>query len=194
MAYRPPTGLAFKQGDILAGVRTFSLVSLDDEDRPTGELRRFSHSVIVTQDCDLEQDYSARFPDGEREVSPDKQLFGVTLCGAYPKDTLKAGKHRDQAKQFGSKEWKPVAQNKEPRYQYLGNIPGLGEPLVADFKDYFMVPCSFLYDELWAQRVLRLVEMESPYKEHLLQRFAWYLMRVGLPTDFADLPNIEGMK
>ena len=101
------------------------------------------------------------------------------------------GKHRPESKSFNHKEWKPVERNQDPRYEYVGLVPGVGKCLVVDFKDFFMVPCEFLYSELAVGSVKRLAEMESPYKEHLLQRFAWYLMRVGLPVDFHQLPAPE---
>lgn len=188
MAYTVPTGNAYRQGDILANVRTFSLDNFAEGGTPEGTVYEYSNSIIVTQDCDLEQDYTARFPEANQSVSPDKLLFGITLCGAYPEDVLKAGKHRPRAKEFGRKEWKPVIQNLDPRYQYLGYVPPAGGRLVVDFKDYFMVPSAFLYNEMEAGRVTRICEMKSPWKEHLLQRFAWYLMRVGLPIEFEKLP------
>ena len=187
MAYREPTGYALQQGDVLANVRAYSMEALGDDGIPLGVLREFTHSVIVTQECDLEQDYAARFPEWGRPVSPDKLLFGVILCGAYDEDELKSGQHRQQAKKFGKREWKPVKQNQDPRYQYLGYVPVANHILVVDFKDFFMVPCEFLYNELASGKVVRVSEMDIPYKQHLLQRFAWYLMRVGLPVDFENL-------
>ena len=189
MAYHQPSGHALRQGDILANVRVFKMRSLEAADAPAGVLQTYGYSIVVTQDCDLDQDHCARFPAEGTSQSPDKQLFGVLMCGVYPENTLMAGKHRERAKTFSrNKEWKPVTQNQDPRYQYLGFVPAARQVLVADFKDYFLVPCDFLYEEMDQGRVARLSEMKSPYKEHVLQRFAWYLMRVGLPVDFAMLP------
>jgi hypothetical protein len=187
MAYGTPEGIAIRQGDVLAGVRMFSLTNLSNPDSPEGVLTQYEYSVVLTQDCDLEQDFRARFAEGDESNSPDKLLYGVLLCSVHPEGKLKSGQHRAGAKQFGRNEWKPVVKNQDPRYQYLGT-PTVGtEPWVVDFKSYFMVPCDFLYGELKQGAVKRAVEMKSPYKEHLLQRFAWYLMRVGLPVDFDQL-------
>lgn len=187
MAYQEPSGSRLEQGEVLADVRSFSLREIREDDIPVGDMRTFSYAVIVTQDCDLEQDHTARFPQGGRDVAPDKLLFGVTLCGAYEDKLVKAGLHRGQAKKFGRSEWKAVIKNQDPRYQFLGFVPGAGKILVVDFKDYFMAPCGFLYNEVNSKNVSRVAQMDSPYKEHLLQRFAWYLMRVGLPVDFEYL-------
>lgn len=188
MAFRIPEGRALRQGDLISNARAFEIRSMDG-DKPAGIVRTYGLSVIVTQDCDLEQDYKARFPTSGTDTNPDKLLFGILLCGVHEEATLKAGMHRPNAQKFGSKEWRPVEQNQSPRYQYFGWVPPLGKQLVADFKDSFMVPCDFLYAELDAHSAQRAVQMDSPYKEHLLQRFAWYLMRVGLPIDFHMLPS-----
>ncbi|MBN2496532.1 MAG: hypothetical protein JXR96_18205 [Deltaproteobacteria bacterium] len=103
---------------------------------------------------------------------------------------MKAGRHRISSKTFSRQEWKAVKKNQDPRYQYLGAIPGLPTKMVVDFKDFFMVPCELIYREIENGSVTRAVEMNSPYKEHVLQRFAWYLMRVGLPKDFDQLIEV----
>jgi hypothetical protein len=181
MGYQAPQGRAIRQGDLLSNVRSFQLTHFDGA-TPHGVARTYTHAVVVTQDCDLEQDYGARF--GDQQVSDDKKLFGVLLCGAYEEAAIKAGTHRAGAKKFGRQEWKPVTQNKEPRYQYLGFVRDTDAVLVADFKDYFMVPCDYLYGLLDEGTSARVAELGSPWRDHLLQRFAGYLMRIGLPTDF----------
>lgn len=193
MAYRDPAGNGLRQSDLLAGVTAFALSKLDDPERPEGTLLSYRYSVVVTQDCDLEQDYKVRFPEGEEpSVSTDKMLFGVLLCGAYDAEKVRAGSHREQAQKFNAKEWKAVERNQDPRYEFIGAVPGEGLSLVVDFKDYFMVPCRLLYAQLAAGSVKRVKEMDSPYREHVLQRFAWYLMRVGLPVDFHRLTTPDG--
>lgn len=190
MAYATPSGIALRQGDVVASIRTFALADLTNPLQPQGKIREYGFTLVVTQDCDLDQDYKARFQtDQGVTVSPDKLLFGVLACGAYPEDTLKAGTHRAQAKRFSREEWKAVKQNRDPRYQFLGYVPTADAVLVADFKDFFMVPCDFLYRELQSQAIRRIAEMDTPYREHTMQRFCWYMMRVGLPTDFEYLPG-----
>ena len=78
----------------------------------------------------------------------DKRLFGALLCGVYEEGEVKGGRYREGAVQLGSKEWKSVQQNMSPRYQYLGYVPGPDCMLVVDFKDYFFLPVSYLYEEI----------------------------------------------
>src|SRR3989442_2935496 len=177
MAYSEPVGETLRQGDILAGVRAFYLDSVA-EGTARGELRTFSFSVIVTQDCDLEQDYAARYPVEQPSATPDKLLFGILLCGVYHDALVRAGRHRPAAQQFARKEWGFLEANRDPRFQHLGPVCAVGRPLVADFKDSFMVQSNYLYDEIRLGTVRRVTAMDSPYKEHLLQRFASYMMRV----------------
>ena len=106
-------------------------------------------------------------------------------------DEVKAGTYRKDAKKFASREWKPVYHNQDPRYQYLGYIPKIGGCFVADFKTLFMVPAGYLYDQLNINTIQRVVAMDTPYKEYVVQRFAGYLMRIGLPVDFDRLPQPE---
>ncbi len=190
MAYLPPLGRALRQGDLLSNVRAFALQGFDAKGVPSGVIRTYTTCVVVTQDCDLEQDYGARFPGDGEAVAEDKLLFGILLCGVYEEQQVRAGTHRGAAKHFSSKEWKPVIKNQDPRYQYLGHVEVANSCFVADFKDYFMVPSDFLYGQLDSDDVGRVAEMDSPWKEHLLQRFAWYLMRVGLPLNFDELKTL----
>jgi hypothetical protein len=182
MPYRSPQGDILRQSDILHNISTFVVTEIKD-DQPRGELLKRTYSIVLTQDCDLEQDYKARF-DGN--VKEDKMLFGVLLCGVYPEASVKAGTHREGAQSYGSKEWKPLERGGEPRYQHLGYVPQAGLTLVADFKDFFIVPGDYLYSSLKdiANPTCRLAEINTPYREYIMQRFAWYIMRIGLPTQF----------
>lgn len=191
MAYSLPVGEALQQSDILANVRTFELSGFNGN-VPMGIVHDFGYAVVVTQACDLEQDFKARFPPSSGStVSQDKLLFSIMLCGAYRADAVKAGLHRQGAVKISSKIWSVIERNGEPRYQYLGHVPMLGESLIADFKDYFFVSCDYLYDQIRARprHTRRVASMEAPYREQVLQRFTNYIGRVGLPHDFGRLPT-----
>jgi len=175
-----------QQADLLSGVRAFQLDSFDGE-QPVGRVHHYDHAVVMSQDCDLEQDFDARSSVGGAGNTADKLLFSVILCGAYTATSLKAGRHREGAAAFGSKEWKPIVQNKQPRYQYLGHVPGISEPLVVDFKDYFFVPGEFIYGEMRHGRATRISNVREPWRDQILQRFGFYLIRVGLPREFGEL-------
>lgn len=188
MAYSAPSSRGLRQADILQNVETFQLSEMDGE-TPKGRVLTYEYSLVLTQDCDLEQDYATRFPPDGEEGSEDKLLFGIILCGAYTREKIKGGTHRNGAVRLGSREWKLVASNREPRYQYLGYVPQAGAELVADFKDFFVVSGEYVYQCLEDGKATRLAEMADPYRQHALQRFATYLMRVGLPVNFQQLPG-----
>lgn len=193
MPYSAPNGQRLRQGDILGEVRAFELTAFVDG-QPTGPLREYSHAIVVTQDCDLEQDYDTRFSRVKRSNTGDKLLFSVILCGVYEEDAAKAGRHREGAATYSRVEWKQIVQNKQPRYQFLGYVPEVGKKLVADFKDFFFVPCSYLYDSIATGSTRRLSSMKEPWRDQVLQRFAFFLMRIGLPTDFHELEGPGEMK
>lgn len=172
-----------QQGDILGPLQAFELTTLTDG-VPSGTLRQYNYAVVLSQDCDLEQDYNSR---QETQENLDKHLFGVLLCGAYEADEVRGGQYRPGATQLGGKEWKAVHQNTSPRYQYLGYVPGPNCILVADFKDYFFVPVTYLYEQINQGQIVRMVSMDSPWRDHLLQRFGFYMIRIGLPKDFNAL-------
>ena len=148
---------------------------------PEPELETISHPycIVVSQDCDLDQDFRNR-QNGGTAISA---LPNVLLCEVSSSAELKG------AVPAGRDIWKRIIQNKDERYQYLRAVPaaqdaaGLGLPdLGIDFRRYFTVPSDELYEQftLGAQRRARLV---SPYKEHFMTRFGHFVARVGLPSD-----------
>ena len=184
--YFSSTEERLQQADLLRGVRAFQLNSFNG-DQPIGRVHHYDHAVVMSQDCDLEQDFKARSVVDGTGNTADKLLFSVILCGAYTEASLKAGRHRTGAAAFSGKEWKPVTQNKQPRYQYLGHVPGISDPLVVDFKDYFFVPGEFIYAELQEKRATRISNVREPWRDQILQRFGFYLIRVGLPLEFSQV-------
>ncbi|MDI7269831.1 MAG: hypothetical protein QME96_17715, partial [Myxococcota bacterium] len=149
-------------------------------------------AVVVTQDCDLEWDFNAR--QQPPTAGHDKLLYEVLMCGVHEEDRFLSGQYRDGAVPLAKKQspWSIVRQNREPRFQYLGCLPfGSSQPtnVVADFKDFFSVPCEYLYKMLTAEApaVKRVASLREVYREHLLQRFGWFLTRIGLQKDFHEL-------
>ena len=187
MAFSEPKGEALRQGDLIGSLRAYEVTRLEGEPaKPSGLLHTYQHAIVLTQDCDLEQDFGARFSEAVRE---DKLLQAVVLCGVHEYELVRAGTYRPGASRIRSDAAKIVRQNREPRYQYLGFVPQVGKCLVVDFKDFFALPCRLLYDELKSEGApaCRLASINSPYKEHIAQRYAWYSSRIGLPKNFDEL-------
>lgn len=185
----PDSSYPLRQGEFLTKV-TLGRQTLETlgSSQPEFSFQTFVHSVILSQDCDLEQDHRVRFPAGQKPS--DKLLSQVLLAELYPAEQIfgivkTAG---------GNKAWDRVRQNNDPRYHFLEGVPfsadrineGLPE-LVMDFKRFFTVPIDELYQRIDLTHTVRRCVMVSPYLEHLSDRFAYYLSRIGLPIDHFSL-------
>jgi hypothetical protein len=142
--------------------------------------------VVLTQDCDLEQD--ARYRGRQQKVpnNQDKKLFSVLVAPLYNAEHVFSGEHLAELGLTMSPinkratEGKHLMQNGRPRYHYLdfpANIQIV--PSIADFKHYFSVSITYLDKIRPKNFVCRLSEL---FREDLSQRFAAYLARIGLPT------------
>jgi hypothetical protein len=141
--------------------------------------------VVLTQDCDLEQDAKHKTKGMKVPSNDDKRLFSVLLVPLYNAEHVFQGTHLvelnmtmtpiNKSKTPGT----TLMQNERPRYHYLEfpeEIPIV--PQIADFKHYFSVHLNYLQSLRTKQFVCRLSEL---FREDLSQRFASYLARVGLP-------------
>lgn len=164
--------------EILSGVMQHRQ-SLQSLRGPEPELETIVHPqcIVISQDCDLEQDFRAR-QDGKPSPLPSVILCEVSSAATL-RGTVPAGKDI----------WKRIIQNKDERYQFLRavtapqdaaneGLPQLG----IDFRRCFSIPTDELYEQfnLGARRRCRLL---SPFKEHLMNRLAHFMARVGLPYD-----------
>lgn len=185
--YRPSTadGRVY-QGEILQNVIQIkpSIESIQNNEEGVLEVFPMPHELVIvmSQDCDLEQDYK------RRQAGEVGTLSNVLLCDAYPAEILRANVHAQD--QLGSKDWKKrIAQNQNERFHYLQKVePGLdlqGQGLTAialDFKIYFTIPTDELYARL-PLGIRRKCILTSPYVEHLAHRFFKFQSRVALPRD-----------
>ena len=78
-----------------------------------------------------------------------------------------------------------VKQGAMPNFHLLNIDPsnGIDDFLLVDFRNVYAIHIDFLTEHIKNSQWVRL---NSPYKEHLSQAFARYLMRVGLPMDFRN--------
>jgi hypothetical protein len=105
---------AFRQGEILSAVVQTRL-DLATLDTPTEGYVRVRHpfTVILTQDCDLEQDFSAR----RGHVAADKQIPGILFCEVATAEDLYGF-----VKQTNRKLWDRIRINKDERYHFLQKV------------------------------------------------------------------------
>lgn len=178
--YVPSSSGALRQGEILASLvqpRLRQDTLFDDELVIVFE--QHPYAIVVSQDCDLDQDYKSRQGQG----NSDKLLPSVLFCQMTTAQELRG------RTELNSTIWAQVKINKHERYQFFQKVvpeqdalrQGLPE-LGVDFKRYFTLPTDEVYQRLRseAQRRCRLV---SPYLEHFSARFAYYQFRVALPQD-----------
>ncbi len=173
----PTLDACLRQGEIVSGLIRFTLDPTKiGESEPSVERVVYPYAVVMSQACDLEQDFR-----GRQDCKP--QLPDVLFCQLPTAEVLKAGCG-------GSEIWRRVKQNKDERYHFLEKIPldcdltGAGIPeLGIDFKRYFTLPTAEVYQWIKRGDTQRRSVICSPYLEHLSSRFAYFLSRVGLPHD-----------
>lgn len=174
----PDIGTCLCQGEILSGVIRYPLdLTTIGDPEPTAKKVDHPFALVLTQACDLTQDFIAR------QNNQPHQLPDVLFCQLPTASELKTP-------ELNSKIWDRVKKNKDERYHFLEMIQpdsdraGLGLPeLGVDFKRYFTIPTVEVYRWLDLGITRRRSVICTPYLEHLSSRFAYFLSRVGLPHD-----------
>lgn len=171
----------FRQGDVLRDVNLVAWAEVKDGELIVSELT-VPYCVVLTQECDLEQDYTNRNTPEKYARSQDKILPSILLCPAFPAELLRAGTHLPDVtmEKFNSADWRRLAQNNNYRYHFLPEHADAQVPdLVLDFKRYFTVPREIAYRDSF-KKAWR-ISLADLFREHLSSRFAHYLSRIGLP-------------
>ena len=143
--------------------------------------------MVLTQSCDLQQDYNAREKiEKEEKGNHDKFLISVIVVPLYNFDDFMQGQHLSQLGYEmtnhggnSAKARKRFINNENKRYHYL-RFPEQTTLVdsIIDFKHYFTVTLENLkeaYDERY------VCSVEILYRELILQRFSNFLSRIGLP-------------
>ena len=143
----------------------------------------FPYVIVLTQDCDLEQDSKIRYTKISAPTQ-DKLILSVLVAPLYNVEQVYIGEHLDQLgikMQMISKTKTPgqyLRINEIPRYHYIEFPEEVAiSPSVIDFKHYFSVNVEYLRG-----KKSDLVCRVSPlYREDISHRFASFLSRIGLP-------------
>lgn len=183
--YRKNESNRILQGDILNNVK----IPIYD-----GQLKiiESGHLVILTQDCDLNQDYNSHEDileiDANKDISSfyNKMLPSILLCPAYPADQLREGIHLQFLDMPMSKiskpsrtPWKNILKNETPRYHFLEQCDAFGiSDMVLDFKRHYSLSRDYLYS-IYNQ--CYCISLNELYREDLSNRFYNYHSRIGLP-------------
>ncbi|MBU0508562.1 hypothetical protein KKH27_06995 [bacterium] len=147
---------------------------------------------VLTQDCDLEQDYLFRW-SGEPKETQDKWLLSVMVAPLYNAEHVYVGDHLTELSmkmQMMTPENKKRLKNNDiPRYHYLEFHAAT--PIVAsviDFKHYFAVDGRYLRHY---QKQKFVCSISPLYRECISQRFASFLSRIGLPETHSSAPVVS---
>ncbi len=196
-----PSRERLHQGEILAGlVRVRQSLDTIGTDHVRTEEIIYPYVIVLTQDCDLSQDASARAVEADASRNPlllddpeyrkrherasKYKIDNVVCCTAIATSDLKplAAQQKDL--------WKRVTQNLDPRFQCLEAVPpdqdsaGQGIPtLGCDFKWFFTVPTDEVYKRIQFGQIARRTYLITPYAEHLLHRFCNFQARIPLPEN-----------
>lgn len=176
-------GARISQGDIYKDVE---FIEYAIEKKGVIEISKitFPFVVVLTQDCDLSQDYKVRWARKEPS-NHDKKLISVIVAPLYNVEHVYTGEHlselnMDMAEiKKGRTPGNNLRQNQTPRYHYLEFPPNV--PIVSsviDFKHYFTVNVEYLKKHKKENFVCQIGPL---YREDVSQRFSSYLSRIGLP-------------
>lgn len=140
-------------------------------------------AIVLTQGCDLEQDYHASQDGG----NVNNKIPAVLFCDAIEASVLSARVHNERI-------WSQIKSNSHERYHFFQAVEqgfdacGQGLPeMGVDFKRYFTVPTTEVYYRIRRGEALRRCCLESPYLEHFCRRFANFLSRIALPIGHVSI-------
>lgn len=175
----PASPACLNQGEIISDLVKFHMAPNVpfSETEPSVVSVKFDLAIVMSQACDLEQDFRSRQSGGS-------QVPEVLFCQLRTAAELKATLGSN------SRLWDRIKINKDERYHFFESISpdcdqlskGLTE-LGVDFKRYFTIPTEELYEWISLGRTRRRSVLNSPYLEHLSSRFVYFMSRVALPRD-----------
>lgn len=180
-----------RQGEILSNLKQFKLnIESLRSGKPLAEPIIHPFAVVITQDCDCEQDFKTR----KQGIISNATIPSILFCEVIDAGLLR---NRDKGKSnvdINSKVWEQIKKNKNERYHFLEAIPeksdllGEGLPeLALDFKRYFTIPTDEVYYRIKIGEASRRCQLISPYLEHLSTRFNYFQSRVALPEDYTSI-------
>lgn len=172
------------QGDIIRDVEYIERVIEHDGVLEISKIV-FPFVIVLTQDCDLEQDHTFRTMG---KSTQDKWLISVLVAPLYNALHVFNGEHLSSVGIASQKinrkktEGHLLQRNQSPRYHFLEfpqEVPVVSS--VIDFKHYFSVPVPYLVEQKVSGFVCSVSEL---YREDISHRFSAFLSRIGLPEMF----------
>ena len=189
--YAPSVDGALRQGEILTNLKQFKLnIESLRLGKPLAEPIIHPFAIIMTQDCDCEQDFKPRKDGTISNATIPSMLFCEVVMAEDLRNRDKGGKTID----INSTVWGQVRINKNERYHFLEAIPNTADAsgeelpeLALDFKRYFTIPTEEVYYRIEIGEAKRRCRLISPYLEHLTSRFNYFQSRIALPEDHTSI-------
>ena len=178
------------QGDIFKNIEINVGIKIVDGVLDLKKIK-FPYAVVMTQDCDLEQDFNNRETSDENQRN---RIISILICPAFSSDDVKGGVHFEEinikCKKLNSGLWNPIKKNKDKRYYFLDegefNVPYKGiktiPDLVIDFKHFQTIS----RDEFYKLNDHYYVSINPLFREKVSDRFTHFLARIGLPEPKKD--------
>ncbi len=173
------------QGDIFKSIRFYENY---EEERGKFELSllEFPFSIILTQECDLNNNLRERQLGKKGKdiklLKLDKYLVSLLCAPLYNAEHLFSGKHLEfleiETDYKNSNQKKYIKSNRDPRYHYIEFEEEVDiVPMVIDFKHYYTVTIGYLENNIGN----RVCSLQPIFRELVTQRFSNFLSRIGLP-------------
>lgn len=181
---RPWQGDIYRDVDLIQDI-TYTLTFEGTREYVVSEIR-YNYVVVLTQECDLEQDYNNR--TGNKE-DHDKYIPMILMAPAYLAESLRYGEHlqgyEQKMQHINSKEWEKLKKNDNKRYHYLKSDRNLNVPeLAIDFKHFFTIYRDYFYNKI--MNGAYLASLTILHREELSQRFCNFLSRIGIPDNIKE--------
>ncbi|MCY4072900.1 MAG: hypothetical protein OXG60_16530 [Chloroflexi bacterium] len=198
--YPSPPGVesALRQCEILSGLILHQInlesLSIDtivgsDSDSNLVKATPIVHpyAIIVSQDCDLSQDFHYRF---KGRGKARHALSNILFCEVVEAAELVHGEEHGTIFDEGAIR-QDYKKNNDFRFHFLQEIPtdcdslGMGLPeLGMVFKRYFSIPAAEAYEQIKLGLAKRRSVLKTPYLEHFTDRFYHYNNRIALPEQY----------
>ena len=172
------------QGDIISNVE-FIEYAIEDSGQIEISKIIFPYVYVLTQDCDLEQEYTNRTKTNP--INNDKHLLSVIVAPLYNIEQVYDGDHLSDiglkmqtiSRRSDKSDNKILKQNNNPRYHFLQFPDDVVIPdSVIDFKHYFTVNNNYLLEIKKQNFTCKIGEL---FRENISHRFSFFLSRIGLP-------------
>jgi hypothetical protein len=178
-----------RQGDIFTDVEFIEYATQKSGIIEVSKIQ-FPLVAVLSQDCDLARNFELMADNNARNHS--RLLLSVIVAPVYNFQQFCAGEHlsdpsinlkMSQISEAQMINW--IKRNQHARYHFLTfeKESGLVPEAVVDFKHYFTVTSRYLES---IRDFSFKCKLSVLYREHLSQRFASFLARIGLPDETAD--------